>query len=114
MLGYGYRVKARLTSLQSLPRRVRNLALVYYWDRIGTVGLSRWVKMRAAVLALIENTKVTPIPVTRVIDAILERVEAKLHRYVDSVYLTPILAQRSEPKGKSKDVSFPPIGKDLF
>jgi hypothetical protein len=63
--------------------------------------------MRSALLPLIQNSPRRIIPVTRTIDAILERVEAKLHRYVDSVYLSPWLSQMSKPKGKLENIPSP-------
>jgi len=52
LMGYGYRVKARLSqSLASLPKRVRNLAIVYYspWGVL-VQDLGRWLNIETGNL----------------------------------------------------------------
>lgn len=77
--GYGYRVKARLAVLLSLPSRVRNLAVAWYSPMgVDPVPVALWISMKAALKPLIENSPGYLPNLEPSLRPILETVERRL------------------------------------
>nr|UJQ92451.1 MAG: putative RNA-dependent RNA polymerase [Mitoviridae sp.] len=83
VLGYGFRVKARLAVLQSLPKRLRGLAVAWYGPRgVKPVRLDAWVSMRSALEPLILNSPRASLSFEAYCAAILETIEARIKKFV--------------------------------
>lgn len=83
VLGYGFRVKARLAVLQSLPKRLRGLAVAWYGPGgVSPVPLDAWCQMRSALEPLILNCAKALPSFEAYCVSILETVERRIKKFV--------------------------------